>query len=224
MKTILCILAICTAAMGEIIAIKKTDGKQINVRILSLEDGVVKLHLHGNQSKVFTVPLADLDEPSQKAVTKEVASLKQQGLTDLIGCQVKANSLPTGREEEKRYEASWGSYDKSVYKARTLKTTVTASAGATCKVHVMWIGRDMESGDESIVSDETLAAKPNGNAVFASALFVENDAKYVMLGERDRSGIKYIGWVVAVLDSSDKIVASTASKPSLLDYLPKKEN
>lgn len=221
MKAILLLLMCALPAMAGIIKIKNKSGREINARILTIVGDKVTFQVDGNQDKVFTLSLLELDEESVKAAQAEVAALKKAGLSDLIGCKVVANSLATGRDEEKRYEASWGSYDKSVYKGRTLKAVVTASAGDKCKVRILWIGRDLESKTEGVALEELLDAVPNGEPLMSSALFVEDEAKYVALGTHDKSGIKYVGWVIAVEDSAGKVVATAASKPSLLDHLKK---
>jgi hypothetical protein len=66
----------------------------------------------------------------------------------------------------------------------------------------------------------TLVAREPQSHEFA-ALFVESDANYEALDQRDRSGLKYAGWVARLISKEGRQLAITAARPPLINQIGK---
>lgn len=137
--------------------------------------------------------------------------------------KLRAATSSMGRNDEKRWTTSWGSYDKSIFRARVVSVQVSASTGGECIIELHWIGSEPgKASNQFVVKVEqmsvTLVADTPVNHEFG-LLFVENDTKYAALGERYREGYKYSGWVARVLSKDGRTLAIQGARPPMIRFV-----
>lgn len=141
------------------------------------------------------------------------------------------NSIPTnvklvaatssmGRNSDRSWQTSWGSYDEKIFRARAVKVTVTASTGGDAVIELHWIGSQAgRPSNQGVVKVDRTPVTLIANQPFAHEfgnLFVENDTKYAALGERDRDGVKYSGWVARLVTKSGATLAVQGARPPMI--------
>jgi len=113
---------------------------------------------------------------------------------DAAGVVVEAKTVSSSRKETERWSTSWGSYDRSIYRSRSISATVRADQAGEAKVICYWIGSIIGHRNRRKIITETteitLKAKQPSVIEFAE-LFVEDDTKYNALRVRQRDGLKY---------------------------------
>jgi hypothetical protein len=189
------------------------EGRTITAKIIAKEGENVKIQMENGQ--FATVPIDRLDLKSRELID----AIEPKNDPDNPSLKVVSNA--GGRVTDSHWETSWGSYDKDIYRSRSIKVIVDAMSPGQAIIRVSWIGRAyVETNNPRVVlvSERPViieTARVPVSVEFA-ALFEENDANYAALGERDRDGIKYVGWVVQLVSKDGSILASSASRPPLM--------
>jgi hypothetical protein len=204
------------------ISITDLKGRSIVVEIVGVSAETVKVRkADGTEADI---PLASLSEGSREAVKiAPTAAAVPEG--PAFGLKLTAVSNAIGKVTDKSWETSWGSYDKDVYRSRGVTITAEANKSGKAILEMHWIGSVAGSpSDRGVVifskKEITLAAREPQTHEFA-ALFVENDAKYVALGTRDRDGLKYAGWVARVITLEGQFLTAIAARPPLISMIDK---
>ncbi len=139
--------------------------------------------------------------------------------------RIDARTVSSSRSAAEKWKTAWGSYDRDIYRARSIVAAIRSDVSAPVVVEALWIGREPHRGArQRVVHAEAVRINLKANLpsqLTFDALFVENDAKYAALGIRDRSGHKYIGWVVRVVDSKGRVLAARGARPPLVDFTKK---
>lgn len=213
-----------SAALAPAAPVSLTDnkGRTITATIQAITAEAVQVERDG---KTFTIKLADLDAASQKLVARTKPEPPAPGESRV---RLRAQTVSSSRSADQKWKTSWGSYDKDVYRSKSVSATVEVTQGAEDgKLVIQWIGSIAgRPSQKSIATTESVAIsiKPGGGGTATfDAVFVENDAKYAALGVRDRDGMKYVGWIVRVLGKDGKVLAQQASNPVYLTSFPHKE-
>jgi len=211
---------LCVRLAGAPITITDIKGRSITAEVVSqTETSVVVKKTDGAQ---VTIALVNLSLKSKEDIKDALAS-NAATAGDAAGLKLSTVSNAAGKTTDKKWEMSWGSYDKEVFRSRAVVVTVVSDTPGNAVLEVHWIGSQAgRAGNRGIVLAEkeelVLKAREPVSLEFA-ALFVENDAKYVALGTRDRDGIKYAGWVVRVLGADGKTLAIRGSRPPLVEMV-----
>jgi hypothetical protein len=136
-------------------------------------------------------------------------------------CYVEVASVADKNEIQRNWETSWGSYDRDRFQRTVLKVRVgtTSRTSGAVDVAVFWIGRRLIDNKQVVYGHErkTVRVPP---AYFAEGYVVapeliSNVTNYATLGKRYVQGAKHDGWIVAVLDQQDGVLASKASSEPL---------
>jgi hypothetical protein len=124
-----------------------------------------------------------------------------------------------------RFQTSYGSYDKTYNRERTLEGNLRNLGRTSYEIIIesYFIGKHIASNDRLIVKSEKKAATigPNGNLTFSlSTGNVESrDLKYVIAGTRDTSGARIEGWLVAVRDAKTQQLYCCKGSDSHLEVI-----
>lgn len=200
-----------------------TKGRKISATVQSVTGDSVIVSKNG---KTFTIKLDSLDAASRELVAK--SSPAPAPAAAEIRVRLRAQTVSSSRSADEKWKTSWGSYDKDVYRSKSVAATVECTQGEDSgNLVIQWIGSTAgKKSEKGIASVEKIpvSIKPGmaGTATF-DAVFVENDAKYVALGTRDQDGMKYVGWIVRLLGKDGGILAEQASNPVYLKSFPKVE-
>ena len=128
-----------------------------------------------------------------------------------------------GRNSGRSWQTSWGSYDESIFRARAVKVTVTASTGGDAVLELHWIGSEAgRAADQGVVKVESKPVTLTANQPFThefGMLFVENDTKYAALGERYQDGLKYVGWVARLVGKDGATLAIQGARPPMIRFV-----
>jgi hypothetical protein len=220
------ILSIITSLIcqAEPLTITDIQGRTIRVDILGLADGNVRTSKADGVE--FTIPLVKLSPESQKAVIAAgEAAAAAQPTSAPAGAKITVVSNAIGKVTDKSWETSWGSYDKDVYRSRAVVVTVVSDYSGQGILEVHWLGSEAgRASNKGVVifskKEITLVAREPQSHEFA-ALFVESDANYEALDQRDRSGLKYAGWVARLISKEGRQLAITAARPPLINQIGK---
>ena len=167
-----------------------------------------------------------------QAKAKEKAASEKSGQRDVDAAaktlaisrvDLLAKSTAMGRLKDKHWETAWGSYDQNIYRGRAVTATLIASTAGTVTVEVYWLGRHPSTGsDKQIVRVDRaqIGLIPNRRIEkeFA-ALFVENDVNLQILDLREQNGVKYLGWVVRVVNEKGRTIAVQGARPPMIDFV-----
>lgn len=134
-----------------------------------------------------------------------------------LDARTEANARITDQE----WKTDWGSYDRDVFRLRQISARVQCTVGEERGVIVVqWIGRDTAKNSAAALvarEEKPITLKPGADITETfKQMFAESDAKYKALGERDRSGHKFGGWIVRVLGADGKVLAEQTSSTPLL--------
>lgn len=217
------LLLLCIASDIQAIPVTDQQGRTINVDLISLEKNTARVHKDSGGE--FIISLSTLDDESRQALIKVSEEIKKTANTGAPVAKLRVVSNATGRLTDTSWEASWGSYDKDVYRYRAVTVTIVPDTSGEAILELHWIGSEAgKAGNKEVVvfskKAVTIVAHDLQSHEFA-ALFVENDAKYVLLNERDRDGLKYAGWVARLISKGGDQIAVVGSRPPLIAIVGK---
>lgn len=139
--------------------------------------------------------------------------------------RLSARTESTSRDTDALWKTDYGSYDRNVFQMRNISAAVECTKGeGKATLLVQWIGRDKGDNSKAVIysrSEQPLDLKKGLKTTStAHEVFAESDAKYKALGERDRSGHRFGGWIVRVLDEKGNVLAEQSSSTPLLKKFP----
>jgi hypothetical protein len=226
MKALLTYLSFSLATLlhGAPLILTSTDGRSIVATVKSADlETVVVTKPDGADYKI---PMAQLDGASQQRVKASMGSIS---VTE-TRVRLRAQGNPAGKDTQSYWKTSWGSYDKDVSRTRILQAQVECTlGGGPAELVVQWIAsRAGDASSQGVLKTERfpLQLQVGTDCREASAaIYDESDANYEALGERDRKGVKYVGWIARVVDKEGKILATQTSRQQLpatypVDTLP----
>lgn len=136
-----------------------------------------------------------------------------------------AKTSSASRETEDRWKTTYGSFDKAKSQLRNVSVSLECTKGTgKATLIVQWIGRNTakNSAAELIATEsQPIDLKPGlTHRTEFTRLFSETDTKYAALGTRDRSGHRYGGWIIRILDATTGTVLSeqSSSQPYLKKF------
>lgn len=131
-----------------------------------------------------------------------------------------AQTSSTSRTTDRKWETSWGSYDRTVYRSRFVTVSATARTSGSAVIECHWIGSDpgRPAIKEVTKIDRTPVEMKAGEPVNLDfgALFVQDETKYAALGITDDGGVKYYGWVVRVVTEGGAVLAAKGARPPMI--------
>jgi len=200
------------------IVLKDLQGRSITATVNGMEGEEILITREG---KPFRIPLASLDEPSRE-LAKTTQAISAAVETRI---RLRAQTVSSGRDTQKYWETSWGSYDKDITRTRMILTKVECTlGGGPAEIVVQWIGSVAGSASKQAVhklEKIPIILKANGTLEQAfAAQFEESDTNYEALGVRQRSGVRYVGWVARVITADGTVLGIQASAQPLLTAYP----
>ena len=128
-----------------------------------------------------------------------------------------------GKSTDVEWSTTWGSYIKNKTSTRNLAIKVSTFSRDPIRVKVEWgwttkpeggNARSVHRGGEQIIA----LMQGRDASVVGGMSVTGRDENYEALGVRERSGDRYEGWLVRVLDGKGRIIATAASLPHLAPY------
>jgi hypothetical protein len=172
-------------------------------------------------SKVKKLAPREIIKPAPADANRQTPASKNAAPpTDVT---LNAATSAMGRNGGTYWTTSWGSYDKSIFRGRVVSVTVRAATSGDCILELHWIGSQPgKASNQGVVKVDrkpvTLVANRPVTHEFGS-LFVENDTKYAALGERNRDGCKYAGWVARVVSKDGVPLAVQGARPPMVQMV-----
>lgn len=221
MKPFFILLLLHLIGFAAPVTLTNIDGRSITATVTGLKEGQVLITTADGKS--HQVPLAKLDAASQAAVTAAAAKLTAQPSATRVSLKAQGNLA--GKDTKDFWKTSWGSYDKDVSRTRILNVTISCTqGGGAAEIVVQWIAnKAADPNFQGLMKTERLPVTlQNGKNVqeYFAAVFEESDANYEALGERDQEGLKYVGWIVRVVDSNGTVLGMQTSRTTLPDRYP----
>lgn len=132
-------------------------------------------------------------------------------------------TVSMGREVTTTWSTSWGSYQKTGNSRRCVALTVSTVARrpqqATVEMLFLWRNKDNRDLEViSVGSDTAVVVDGHPKVLTIETAESDTDEKYVILGIREKSGRRYLGWVARAKDANGQIVAACASVPHYVRY------
>lgn len=214
---ILITLALSCTLIAAPVTLTDNKGRSITVEITGVTKDTVQV-VKGSAN--YEIPLASLDEASRAIVEAKRAEFT----TGAVRVRLRAKTASTSRKEDEKWETEWGSYDRDIYRSRSVCVDLECTAGDEDGfLTIQWLGRDfiLKAKEVDGVEVVKLPLRPEGEKRYwFAAIFVEKDEKYEALGLRERSGLKYVGWIVRVVKKDGTVVSEQASNPVHLTTPP----
>lgn len=208
---LLCTLARATAAP---LVLTATDGRSIIATVKSLDaQTVVVTKPDGSDHKIL---MAQLDATSQQRVKASLGSIP----TTETRVRLRAQGNPASKDTQAHWKTSWGSYDKDVSRTRILQAQVECTlGGGAAEIVVQWIAsRAGDASSQGVLKTERFPIQLQVGTEcreVSAAIYDESDTNYEALGERDREGVRYVGWIARVVDKNGQILATQTSRQQL---------
>lgn len=128
-----------------------------------------------------------------------------------------------GRSVATTWSTTWGSFNKVAVSKRIIAITMSTLARQPqeAEVEVIFIWRDQESKAMTYTTTgkQKLTATSGRPATCAGEDAQEDSHdRYAALGEEQKTGLRYFGWVARATDTTGAIVAVCASTPAFEKY------
>lgn len=135
--------------------------------------------------------------------------------------RLSAKTVSSSRDTDNLWKTDYGSYDRNVYQIRFIAVEAQCTQGEEKgKIIVQWIGKNKaKNSDAELLKRDEAEIDLKAGATLKrefNAAFAESDANYKALGERDREGHRYGGWIVRILDSKGNLLAEQSSSQPYL--------
>jgi hypothetical protein len=213
MKLLLLSLIHSYLAWAGPVVLTDSQGRAITAEVHGIEGEEVLISKGGVKHRI---QIGTLDEASQKIARAAVPA----ALAEETRVRLRAQGVSAGRETQSHWKTSWGSYDRDVTRTRIVAASVECTlGGGEAELVIQWIasvaGRTSQQG---VLEVERLPINLKPGEVVKDAFaqkFEESDANYEALGERERDGVKYVGWIVRVIAKDGKELAVQSSRPTL---------
>ena len=149
--------------------------------------------------------------PNQKTVFVSPQNIKVLAKSVRLSADTVSGESPSGRTT---------STIRTIKRERHVSVVVDASTGGRVTVETHFFGKDhSEKAINRVVKvtrNRVTLLGEHPETIDASAMFTETTKTDTKLGTRYRSGVKYAGWVVRVLDSNGKMLAIQGSRTDFI--------